>query len=82
MNEMKKGSNVKQASVPPNATELDHAWDALSLDNTSAVYRGKQPTPHDEDPLRHFAEQEQLEKPRDKVPTLPEIDPLRHDLEP
>ncbi len=80
---MKTGSNVKRDSMPPSPTELDNAWDTLSVENTSAGYRSKQPTPHDEDPLRHFAANEESpDKPRDKLPTLPEIDPLRHDLEP
>ena len=80
---MKKGSSMYRASVPPSAAELEQAWDTLSLELTSAGYRSKQPTPHDENPLRHDTlSREQPNKPRDRLPTLREIDPLRYDLEP
>ena len=80
---MKKGSSMNQASVPPSAAELEQAWDTLSLEVTSAGYRSKQPTPHDENPLRHDTlNLEQTNQPRDRLPTLREVDPLRYDLEP
>ena len=74
---------MNQASVPPSAAELEQAWDTLSLEVTSAGYRSKQPTPHDENPLRHDTlNLEQTNQPRDRLPTLREVDPLRYDLEP
>jgi len=79
---MSKGSRSTKPgrAVPPTATELERAWSTLSADITSAAYREKQPTPQDENPLRHDNTQsEQLEKQRDKLPTLPEADPLRYD---
>lgn len=83
MTNSKKGSSNGQTAVSPSATELERAWDSLSLDVASAVYRCQQPTPHDEDPLRYFAiEGEGTDHRRDKLPTLREIDPLRYDLVP
>lgn len=82
MNPMTRQSRFPSGSPSPSATDLDHAWDKLSLDVTSAMYRSKQLTPHDEDPLRHYLiEVGCAEKPRDKLPTLREIDPLRYDFE-
>ncbi len=50
---------------------------------TSAAYRNQLPTPHDDDPIRHFIEfSERVVEPRDKLPTLREIDPLRYDFVP
>jgi hypothetical protein len=68
---------------PADAAELDRAWPRLRIDEKSAAYRARMPTPHDENPLRHDVPQSGArDKYRDKQPTLPEIDPLRYDLEP
>jgi hypothetical protein len=67
----------------PDLTGLDGAWASLRVEMTSAAYREQLPTPHDDDPIRHFEEfSERAEKPRDKLPTLREIDPLRYDFVP
>jgi len=81
---MSKGSGIVKGRDAASSTinELERAWARLSLDIVSAAYRETQPTPHDEDPLRHNAGVlERSGATRDKLPTLREIDPLRYDLE-
>ncbi len=78
---VEKSLKSQRASCTPStaASELDRAWGRLRVDNRSAAYRERLPTPHDENPLRHDAPHSER---RDRLPTLPEIDPLRHDLAP
>jgi hypothetical protein len=76
-------SDSAEQGQPPDTTGLDSAWPSLSVEMTSAAYREQLPTPHDDNPIRHFfAFSERSEKPRDKLPTLREIDPLRYDFVP
>lgn len=76
-------SGLTEQGQPPDTTGLDSAWESLSVEITSAAYRDQLPTPHDENPIRHFvAFSERSDMRRDKLPTLREIDPLRYDLVP
>ena len=78
----RKSSSAEQSHCP-DTTGLDSAWESLSVEMTSASYRDRLPTPHDDDPIRHYIEfSERSERPRDKMPTLRELDPLRYDLVP
>ena len=85
MGQVKKStkSGPAKQSQSPDTTGLDNAWESLSVEMTSAAYRDRLPTPHDDDPIRHYVEfSERSERPRDKMPTLRELDPLRYDFVP
>lgn len=76
-----RSSKSPEAGRAPStaASEVDRAWGRLRIDNRSAAYRERLPTPHDDNPLRH---DDPASERRDKLPTLREIDPLRYDLAP